>query len=206
MEGIQRRVLLHAGGILPRAGEPHGGDPRRKAPTGGRRIHPLWRTPIDYTPSVVAFTPRYRLTWFRDGVTEVAKQDLYPYASAGPVVYTYPSSRRALVEIFGRFQTPKRLWTGWGRATTFDLLKSLQSDGLPMVAPEVRVPQGAPSQLPAASPDAGLAGGTMASLPQGGSAWIPAPLIPTLLLVLVLALFWVRHRRGETTVMHDVGA
>ena len=53
--------------------------------------------PIDEAPSRAARGPRYRLTWFRDGVKEVAKQDIYPYATAGPVVYTFPSSRRALI-------------------------------------------------------------------------------------------------------------
>jgi hypothetical protein len=75
--------------------------------------------PIDDVPWPAARGPRYRLTWFRDGVKPVAKQDIYPYGVGGPFVHTYPSSRRALIVLFGRFQSPGRLWTGWGQATSF---------------------------------------------------------------------------------------
>ena len=117
--------------------------------------------PIDYVPSQAARGPRYRLTWFRTGVKDVAKQNIYPYAPAGPLVYTFPSSRRALIVLFGRFQSPKPLWTGWGRATSFDLKMTLQFYGLPTVAPAVRADQGSgpsggvPTEAPSAVPTIG---------------------------------------------------
>jgi hypothetical protein len=113
--------------------------------------------PLDNKPAVVDFTPRYRLTWFRDGVDAVAIQDIYPYASAGPVVYTHPSSRRALIVLFGRFQSPAHLWTGWGRATTFDLRIFLQGYGLPTVPPEVQAPSAKrPSSTAPAAPQSAV--------------------------------------------------
>jgi hypothetical protein len=82
-----------------------------------------------------ALGPRYRLIWFRDGVPDVAKQDLYPYVAGGPLVYTLPASRQSLVDLFGRFQDPAHLWTGWGRATSGNLLNLLRFKGMPGTAP-----------------------------------------------------------------------
>ena len=112
--------------------------PAGKLQTEQGNYIPAGVLPIDYVPSQAARGPRYRLTWFRNGVKDVAKQNIYPYAPAGPLVYTFPSSRRALIVLFGRFQSPSRLWTGWGRATSFDLKMTLQFYGLPTIAPAVR--------------------------------------------------------------------
>jgi hypothetical protein len=153
--------------------------------------------PIDDKPSVADFTPRYRLTWFRDGVDTVAVQDIYPYAAAGPVVYTHPSSRRALIVLFGRFQSPADLWTGWGRATTFDLRKFLQYHGLPTVAPEVHAnsTKGASGAAPTS---------THSALPMDGQVqrtsqptrMPPFAVSAAVVLVVVSAIaLWTRRRR-----------
>jgi hypothetical protein len=155
--------------------------------------------PIDDKPSVADFTPRYRLTWFRDGVDAVAIQDIYPYAAAGPVVYTHPSSRRALIVLFGRFQSPAHLWTGWGRATTFDLRKALEYDGLPLVAPEVQAhsAKGPSSTAPAAPQSAVPIDGTVNRRTQ--PAGIP-PFVVALAALVVVGLaiaFRTRQRRAS---------
>jgi hypothetical protein len=125
--------LAEASGALP-AG--------KVQPEGEDDYIPSGVLPIDDVPSRAARGPRYRLTWFRDGVEEVAKQNIYPYAPDLPLVYTFPSSRRALIVLFGRFQAPAQLWTGWGRATSFDLKNTLQFHGLPTVVPAVPAGQG----------------------------------------------------------------
>ena len=79
--------------------------------------------------------PRYRLTWFRDDLDVIVKQDIYPYGLGLPVVYTEPSSRKGLLTLFGRFQAPHHVWTGWGKATDIALLQSLWNRGLPLTAP-----------------------------------------------------------------------
>jgi hypothetical protein len=88
-----------------------------KEPSSGRWFGPGGGPPIEIDARGCAW-PRYRLTWFRDDVTDVAEQDLYPFAENGLLVYTLPSSRQALIALFGRFQAPAHLWTGWGRATS----------------------------------------------------------------------------------------
>jgi len=78
----------------------------------------------------------YRLTWFRDGSTDVVTQKVYPYASEGPIVYTPPASRHALITLFGRFQDRAHLATGWRSATSQDdLVQFLQVRGLPGPGP-----------------------------------------------------------------------
>jgi hypothetical protein len=157
--------------------------------------------PIDDVPSQAARGPRYRLTWFRNGVKDVAKQNIYPYAPAGPLVYTFPSSRRALIVLFGRFQSPNHLWTGWGRATSFDLKMTLQFYGLPTVAPAVRAsqgrggpPRGVPAEAPSAVPTIG------AVVPASHSALVLAVAVSVVLLLVVLAtaLLWLSRRDRET--------
>jgi hypothetical protein len=152
--------------------------------------------PVDYVPSDAARGPRYRLTWFREGVNAVATQDIYPYAPAGPLVYTHPSSRRALIVLFGRFQTPARVWTGWGRATSFELLKFLQAYGLPILAPKApadsakassgSVPTGPPSVVPI---------GTVDPTTQPAPIPVFAVAIAVLLVVVSAAALRIRRRR-----------
>jgi hypothetical protein len=173
-----------------------GATPAGKLQTDAGDYVPDGVLPIDYEPSVAGFTPRYRLTWFRDGVDEVVIQDIYPYAAAGPVVYTHPSSRHALVVLFGRFQSPAHLWTGWGRATSFNLRKVLQFYGLPIVAPAAQVdsesalasnrPTGPPSLVAVASVDA-----TNEPTRIPGVAFV---LVVVLALVSAVALRQVRQR------------
>jgi hypothetical protein len=163
--------------------------------------------PIDEVPSKAARGPRYRLTWFRDGVKDVAKQNIYPYAPSGPLVYTFPSSRRALIVLFGRFQDPAHLWTGWGRATSFELKKTLQFYGLPTVAPAVAAGQGngPPSSVPTDAPSTTPTTGSVAPAPQAGPVLAVVLTAVMLLAVLSTAFLWIRRRR-ETDVVPGVEA
>ena len=96
--------------------------------------------PLRSGPAPAGLGPMYRLTWFRDGSRDVVTQKVYPYASAGPIVYTPPASRQALIRLFGRFQDPAHLFTGWGRATSQDdLVQFLQVRGLPGPGPVAEV-------------------------------------------------------------------
>jgi len=150
--------------------------------------------PIDEVPSRATRGPRYRLTWFRDGVKDVAKQNIYPYAPRGPLVYTLPSSRRALIVLFGRFQDPAHLWTGWGRATSFELKNTLQSYGLPTIAPAVAAGQGngSISSVPTDAPSATPTTGSVAPAPQAGS--VLAVLLAAVILLAVLSTAFLCRR------------
>ena len=155
--------------------------------------------PIDDVPSQAARGPRYRLTWFRTGVKDVAKQNIYPYAPAGPLVYTFPSSRRALIVLFGRFQSPNALWTGWGRATSFDLRMTLQSYGLPTVAPTVRSRDGSARSQSVPAEAAGAASTIGAAVPTAHSAPVLAVAVSVFLLVLLAtAVLWLNRRDRES--------
>ena len=154
--------------------------------------------PIDEVPSEAARGPRYRLTWFRDGVEVVAKQNIYPYAPGLPLVYTFPSSRRALIVLFGRFQAPAHLWTGWGRATSFDLKNTLLFRGLPTVAPAVAAGQrngpisGVPTDAPSATPTTG----SVAPASQAGP--VLAVVLAAVILLALLSKGGILSRSPET--------
>jgi hypothetical protein len=190
--GEGERFLSLAGGT--------GALPAGKEQTETGDYVPSGVLPIDEVPSRADRGPRYRLTWFRDGVKGVAKQNIYPYAPGGPLVYTFPSSRRALIVLFGRFQAPNHLWTGWGRATSFDLKTTLQFYGLPTVAPAVRVGEGngplggIPTDAPSAVPTIGA----VAPLSHSGPIFAVTLSVVFLLVVLAMALLWLSHRGRET--------
>jgi hypothetical protein len=151
--------------------------------------------PIDEVPPRATRGPRYRVTWFRDDVEDVAKQNIYPYASDGPLVYTFPTSRRALIVLFGRFQAPDHLWTGWGRATDVDVTTTLQFYGLPTTAPAVGAHNGAGrGVLPADAPTA-----IEAVAPSSRSAPVlsVAMFVVFPLAALVMALLWLQRTAGS---------
>jgi hypothetical protein len=161
--------------------------------------------PIDEVPSAAARGPRYRLTWFRDGVEAVAQQHIYPFAPDLPLVYTFPSSRRALIVLFGRFQAPAHLWTGWGRATSFDLKNMLLLRGLPTIEPAVAAGQGngRTSSVPAEAPES-LSTGSVAPASQAGRVLAVVPSAVMLLAVLSAVILWIRRRRQEAEVVRGV--
>jgi hypothetical protein len=163
--------------------------------------------PIDEVPTQGARGPRYRLTWFRDGVEEVAKQNIYPYAGF-PLVYTFPSSRQALIVLFGRFQSPAHLWTGWGEATSFDLNTTLQFYGLPSVEPEVRADQGDAPSTSVATHAPSTAPVTGAVVPARHSGSAPAVVLSVAILLAILAttFLWMRRRSRKTDAVSEVGA
>jgi hypothetical protein len=176
-----------------------GAIPAGRLQTDSGNYAPYGVLPIDQVPSQAARGPRYRLTWFRDGVKDVAKQNIYPYAPAGPLVYTFPSSRQALIVLFGRFQAPAHLWTGWGRATTFDVLMFLRAYGLPTVAPAVNAGQGsaATSSVSAKTPNAAATTRVSASAPSSGPP-LPHPLsVVILLALLAMSVVWIRRARSR---------
>ncbi len=109
-----------------------GATPAAKDLTQGAGSVPDGVVPLPSAPARDELGPKYRLTWFRDYLGDVAEQDVYPYARGGPVVYTFPSSRQALINIFGRFQDPAHMWTGWGQETPYGRLRdALEFNGLP---------------------------------------------------------------------------
>ena len=164
--------------------------------------------PINEVPSKAARGPRYRLTWFRDGVKDVAKQNIYPYAPSGPLVYTSPSSRRALIVLFGRFQAPAHLWTGWGRATSLALKNTLLLHGLPTVAPAVAAGRGngRTSSVRTDAPNAIPTTGSVGPVPQAGAVLAVVLAVVILLAVLSTALLWIRRRGRETMPSRGSGA
>jgi hypothetical protein len=190
--GEGERFLAIAGGT--------GALPAGKEETDTRDYVPSGVLPIDEVPSRAARGPRYRLTWFRDGVKDVANQNIYPYAPAGPLVYTFPSSRRALIVLFGRFQAPDRLWTGWGRATDFDLKMTLQFYGLPPLPPAAGAGQGdePPRGTSAHGPGAALTIGAVVPTSDARPLLGVALSVVFVLVVVAAALLWLNRRRRET--------
>jgi hypothetical protein len=187
--------------------EASGALPAGKVQSGGEGDYiPSGVLPIDEVPSTAARGPRYRLTWFRDGVKDVAKQNIYPYAPDLPLVYTFPSSRRALIVLFGRFQAPAHLWTGWGRATSFALKNELLFRGLPTVAPAVAVGQGygPTSSVPTDAPSATPTTGSVAPASQAGPVLAVVLAAGILLAVLSTAFLWIRRRSREAEAVPGV--
>jgi hypothetical protein len=127
-----------------------------------------------------ALGPRYRLTWFRDGLDAVVEQDFYPNVGNGlPYVFTHPDSRRGLLTIFGRFQAPRsRVWTGWGKASDGNLLHGLQARGLPKVPPVHQKEGAVASSQPS----------TVAVLVPTTTSDVAASRIPLAILALLAAL------------------
>ena len=184
-----------------------GAIPAARVQLGGGNFRPSGMLPIDEVPPRAARGPRYRLTWFRDGVEAVAKQNIYPYASNLPLVYTFPSSRRALIVLFGRFQAPAQLWTGWGRATSFALKNALLFRGLPAVAPAVAASQGngPTSIVPTDAPSTTTATGSVPAAPRGGPV-LPSVLGAVILLVILsMAFLWIRRRSRTPNPFPPVG-
>jgi hypothetical protein len=202
-------LLAGDGDLFLKLAETSGALPAGKVQPGGEGDYiPSGVLPIDDVPSKAARGPRYRLTWFRDGVEDVAKQNIYPYAPDHPLVYTFPSSRRALIVLFGRFQAPAHLWTGWGRATSFDLKNTLQFYGLPTVAPAVAAGQGKrpTGSVPTDAPSATTTTGSVAPAPQAGPGLTVVLAAFTLLAVLSTAFVWIRRRSQETDAAPGVEA
>ena len=188
--------------------ESSGALPAGKLETEPGEYIPSGVLPIDEVPSKAARGPRYRLTWFRDGVKDVAKQDIYPYAPSGPLVYTFPSSRRALIVLFGRFQAPAHLWTGWGRATSFALKNTLQFYGLPTVAPAVTagLGNGPTSSVPTDAPSAPPNIASVAPTSRAGPVLAVVLVAVILLAVLATAFPWIRRRSQETDAASGIDA
>jgi hypothetical protein len=157
---------------------------------GGGSYVPDGVLPLDSAPRPDTLGPSYRLTWFRDGVPEVAEQTIYPYAIYGPDVYTFPSSRHALISLFGRFQDPAHLWTGWGETAPLSrrsLRGLLEAKGLPETAPSGAGPQALISPRPTTG---AIVGGSPAT------SRVPSALFAlAVLLVLGAAVFWLRRRQ-----------
>jgi hypothetical protein len=189
--------------------EDSGALPAGKVQPGGEGDYiPSGVLPIDEVPSRASRGPRYRLTWFRDGIKDVAKQNIYPYARDLPLVYTFPSSRRALIVLFGRFQPPAHLWTGWGRATSFDLKNTLLFRGLPTVAPAVATGRGngPTSSVPTEALSASPTTGSVAPVPQARPVLAVVLTAVILLAILPAAFLWIRRRSREADAVPEVEA
>ncbi len=171
-----------------------GATPAAKDLTQGAGSVPDGVVPLPSAPARDELGPKYRLTWFRDYLGDVAEQDVYPYARGGPVVYTFPSSRQALINIFGRFQDPAHMWTGWGQETPYGRLRdALEFNGLPSAAPTSGV----------VAPTIGSFTPTTGVEVPTGRRWTRPALALCVLVVLMTAALWFRRRRRQKT---DVGA
>jgi hypothetical protein len=202
-------LLAGDGDLFLKLAESSGALPAGKVQPGGEGDYIASGVlPIDDVPSKAARGPRYRLRWFRDGVKDVAKQNIYPYAPDLPLVYTFPSSRRALIVLFGRFQAPAHLWTGWGRATSFALKNTLLFYGLPNVAPTVATGRGngPTSSVPTDAPSATPTTGSAAPAPQAGPVLATVLAAVILLAVLSTAFLWIRRRSRESDAVPGVEA
>lgn len=126
---------------------------------------------------------QYRLTWLRDDHSEVVRQNIYPFGAGLPVVYTIPSSRAGLLKLFGRFQYPPDVWTGWGKATDDSLLVILRSRGLPTSDPTTR-----------SEPEPGTTGPAFTpTTPSGYSPWM----LPLIALALIIGVAAGRASNGK---------
>jgi hypothetical protein len=116
-------------------------------------VRPEGVVPLTTDPNSDGLGPRYRMTWFRDDLSVVATQDIYPFSGGLPYVFNFASSRRGLIAIFGRFQNRSGLWAGWGRSTGGGLLTLLHARGLPETNPtEVATAEPAASSSAPGSP------------------------------------------------------
>jgi hypothetical protein len=130
-----------------------GAIPAGKVHLGGGQYEYEGVLPITGDIRREALGPRYRLTWFRDGLGLVVKQDFYPNIGGGlPFVFTHHNSRRALMTVFGRFQYRPAVWTGWGKATHGYLLDGLEDKGLPVGLPETTTTSHAKGDVPSSQP------------------------------------------------------
>ncbi len=137
--------------------------------------------------------PRYRLTWFRDDLDVIVEQDIYPYGLGLPVVYTETSSRKGLLTLFGRFQAPHHVWTGWGKATDIALLQSLWYRGLPLTAP-------ATPRSKHRSPAADVIAPTL-PVPAPSATSRPAIVVAAVLAILLSSTALYRRRRRHAPLM-----
>ena len=102
--------------------------------------------------------------------------------------------------LFGRFQALAHLWTGWGRATSFDLKAMLQFFGLPTVAPAARAGQGngPPASTPTQASSAVSTKGAVVRTSDLRPALAVSLSVVFLLSVLATAFLWM-NRRGRKT-------
>jgi hypothetical protein len=141
-------------------------------------------TMLPSAPSAATLGPRYVVTYTVPGVTTQAnqqvgriRQDLYPLAAGGPVIYTPPGQRG-----FGRALHV----TGWFRGSP-GLLRTLAGLGVPTRPgqPGAQQTRGKSAGHPAAGHQAGS--GVLAWLIASGAAIAAVALIATAL--------WLRRRK-----------
>jgi hypothetical protein len=148
-------------------------------------------SPLLTPPAAAALGPRYTLTYTVPGVTPEPgqtdgqiRQDLYPRAAGGPVIYTLPGQQG--------FGQPLQA-TGWLRGTP-RLTTTLTRLGVPAGASLPSVPGSAASVPATIAP---------ASAPKPDDMTAPAWLIATISSAVVIAIagtaLWLRRRSRQAT-------
>ena len=146
--------------------------------------------PLRTSPPKASLGPRYTIIYTVPGVTPQPgeefgriRQDLYPQAAGGPVIYTPPGQNG-----FGQ----QVQVTGWLRASP-QLTRTLAQLGVPLrpgpqAAPQTRLPSAA---RPAAAHQTG----------SRALAWLIASAAAIATAVLAGTALWLRHRKPATA--HD---
>jgi hypothetical protein len=164
--------------------------------TGSGSIPSDQPSPLRTPPAAASLGPKYAIAYTVPGVTPQpgqadgrVRQDLYPHAAGGPVIYTRPGQQG--------FGQPLQA-TGWLRGTR-QLTATLTRLGVPAgpaLPPAARSAAPAPAgTAPASTAPAGTAG---AAAPQRHDAPAPAWLIATIVIAAAIAIAgtarWLRRR------------
>jgi hypothetical protein len=143
-------------------------------------------SPLRAPPAAASLGPKYTLTYTVPGVTQgpgqadgQVRQDLYPRAAGGPVIYTLPGQQG-----FGqRLQA-----TGWLRGTP-RLTATLTRIGVPAGGPPPSAPGfAAPAPAAAPKPDDTTA-----------PAWLIAAIASTVAIAITGTALWLRRRPRPAT-------
>jgi hypothetical protein len=140
-------------------------------------VPPQLRTP----PPKASLGPRYTIIYTVPGQFGQIRQDLYPRAAGGPVIYTPPGQQEGSVPFFGWFRASRHL------------LRTLAKLGVPprpgtQAAPQTRLSTAA---HPAAARQAG----------SPNLAWLIASATAIAAAALAGTALWLRHRKPAT--VHD---
>jgi hypothetical protein len=147
-------------------------------------------SPLRAPPAAASLGPKYTLTYTVPGVTQgpgqadgQVRQDLYPRAAGGPVIYTLPGQQG-----FGR---PLQA-AGWLRGTP-QLTATLTRLGVPAGTPLPSAP-GSAAPTPAAAPAA-------APKPDDTTApaWLIAVIESAVAIAITGAVLWLRRRPQPAT-------
>jgi hypothetical protein len=148
-------------------------------------------SPLRAPPAVASLGPKYTLTYPVPGVTPgpgqadgQVRQDLYPRAAGGPVIYTLPGQQG--------FGQPLQA-TGWLRGTP-QLTATLTRLGVPAGGPLPSAP-GSAASVPAAPAPAAAPKPDDTTAP----AWLIAAIVSAVAIAIAGTALWLRRRSRPAT-------